>query len=376
MSKKPRIATFVGTRPEIIKLSATIKALDEFFDHILIHTGQHYNHELDRIFFEDLNIRLPDHYLEANRLNPASCIADIIQKSDALLRQLAPAAILIYGDTNSALCAYTAKRQRIPIFHMEAGNRCFDPRVPEEVNRRIVDHLSDVNMTISEQARDNLLREGLRSEFTFKIGSSMPEVLQAASPKIETSQVLKSLGLAQNGYYLMSIHREENVSRDQYMEVLLDFLDTNALDAPVVFSAHPRFRQVYGDRSNKNTVMCEPFGFSDYVHLQTHAKCVISDSGSLMEESALLGFPAVTIRDSHERPEAMESASVTVSSWDADHIKRSIGIAVARSIHMASRPDSEGHSVPDYLCGDTVSIKVLNIISSYIHQIDSKVWFK
>ncbi len=374
-----KIVTFVGTRPEIIKLSATLRALDRFFDHTLVHTGQHYDYELGDIFFEDLGIRYPDRYLSASRESAAECIGDIIKLSDSLLRELRPDAILIYGDTNSALCAYSAKRLQIPIFHMEAGNRCFDPRVPEEINRKIVDHLSDVNLTISEQARYNLLREGLLPNYTFKIGSSMPEVIASMQEKISQSNVLDSLGVEPSSFYLVSIHREENVSRPEYMDTLMDLL--RSLDAPIVFSGHPRFRNLYSQRTAEfpidNVMMLKPFGFSDYIHLQTQAKCVISDSGSLMEEADLLGFPAVTIRNSHERPEAMECASVSVASWDLDHISDSVKIAMARSEDVKARAFSaEGYKVADYRAGDTVSMKVVNIISSYTGQVRRKVWYK
>jgi len=372
-----KVVTFVGTRPEIIKLSAVLRKLDEFFNHTLIHTGQHYDHELNGVFFSDLDLRPPDEFLSASRESPAACIADVIRLSDSALDRINPDAILIYGDTNSALCAYSAKRRRIPIFHMEAGNRCFDARVPEEINRKIVDHLSDVNLTISEQARDNLLREGLRPEFTFKIGSSMPEVISGLRQKIDRSCVVEGLGLRAGAYYLMSIHREENVTKPGYMETLLRFLENSEL--PVVFSAHPRFRKIFeesaSDVARGNTVLCKPFGIVDYLALQMSAACVISDSGSLMEESDILSFPAVTIRDAHERPEAMETASVSVSSWNLDHIQQSVKIAQYRSTDAKQRPLSEGHMVKDYRFGDCVSLKVINLISSYTQQIKRKVWF-
>lgn len=382
LKKKFKVTTFVGTRPEIIKLSEVIKKMNTYFDHKLVHTGQHYDHSLSGVFFEDLNLPKIDCYLNASKASPMECIADILTSADRYLETEDPDAVLIYGDTNSSLVAYVAKRKKIPIFHMEAGNRCFDFRVPEEINRRIVDHLSDVNLTISEQARDNLLREGLDSKFTFKIGSSMPEVLLANAHKF-TDETLRNvyerLGLElhkNNRLLLLSIHREENVTNPEYLGVLRKLVQTHSEFAEyLVVSAHPRLRAklkewLLQDPSTitPKCVVAEPFSFSEYVTLQMHASCVVSDSGSLMEEAALLGFPSVQIRDSHERPEAVEMGAVLFSSWDFDHIASSIGMAQSL-IESRDARFNERRRVFDYEFGCEISNKVVNIISSYIEQV-------
>ena len=368
-----KVATVVGTRPEIIKLSAVIRKMGEHFEHALVHTGQHYDYELSDIFFADFAISPPDVYLGASRGCPATAVGDIISKSYSFFQSSKPDAILIYGDTNSALCAYAAKRLRIPIFHMEAGNRCFDARVPEEVNRKLVDHLSDVNMTISEQARDNLLREGLRPDLTFKIGSSMPEVIQSVTSALtdtwlQRETAIPRIATAEEGYYLVNIHREENVTNTLYMQVLMEVL--KALDRPVILPAHPRMRKVFENCASpfvkEKVHLCKPFGFIDYISLQKGAYCVISDSGSIMEEASLLRFPAISIRDSHERPEGIETAGATIASWSVDHI--------LNSIHIARDNLKNVQPTPDYVFGGAVSAKVINIINSYIEPVRKKVW--
>ena len=390
-----KVSTFVGTRPEIIKLSEVIKKMSTYFDHKLVHTGQHYDHSLSGVFFDDLGLPPIDYYLKASKDSPIKCIADVLTAADRYLDAEKPDAVLIYGDTNSSLVAYVAKRKKIPIFHLEAGNRSFDFRVPEEINRRVVDHLSDVNLTISEQARDNLHREGLDPKFTFKIGSSMPEVLLANAHKF-TDETLESvydrLGLElhkDKRLLLLSIHREENVTNPEYLGNLKRLVQNHRDFAEyLVISAHPRLKDLLWEwrskargsllnpeNQNSWSVVSEPFSFTEYVTLQMHASCVVSDSGSLMEEAALLGFPAVQVRDSHERPEAVEAGAVIFSSWDFDQILSSIGMAQSL-IKDRDERFNERRRVFDYEFGCEVSNKVVGIISSYIEQVRRKVYFK
>jgi UDP-N-acetylglucosamine 2-epimerase (non-hydrolysing) len=389
-NKKYKVITFVGTRPEIIKLSGVLSKIGNYFNHLLVHTGQHYDYSLSEVFFKDLDLEAPDHYLNASKNSAIECISELMVAADSFLEKEKPDAILIYGDTNSSLVAYVAKRKRIPIFHMEAGNRCYDFRVPEEINRRLVDHLSDVNMVISEQARDNLIREGLRPNLTFKVGSSMPEVLYNLKYKInETrfSYLFKKLGISvptdeeYPNYLLLSIHREENVVNDKYLATLKDFLVRSKDQfSHVIISAHPRLRFIiesWGSflSENPHLVLSTPFSFSEYIKLQIGASCVVSDSGSLMEEASLLKFPAVHIRDSHERPESVELGSVVFSSWDLDHIESSIHMAKTLCKNKISF-FNEVNVVPDYEFGGQLSDKVINIISSYIEPINQKVYHR
>ena len=310
----------------------------------------------------------PDAYLEASKVDVGRAVGDVISKSYQYLKDLRPDAVLIYGDTNSALCAYSAKRLQIPIFHMEAGDRCFDARVPEEINRKLGDHLSDVNMTISEQARDNLLREGLRPDLTFKVGSSMPEVLSSVAHKFQDPAVVPKIATAEEGFYLVNVHRQENVTNALYIQTFVELL--KALDKPVVLPAHPRMRQSFERHASplvkEKVTLCKPLGFIDYIKLQSKAHCVISDSGSLMEEASLLKFPAVTIRDSHERPEGIETGSVTVASWSVEHI--------INSIEIARQNAAIRQTTPDYVFGASLSTKVVNIVNSYIEPVRKKVW--
>lgn len=366
-----KVMTIVGTRPEIIKLSEVIKSLDKVFEHVLVHTGQHYDYELSQVFFEDLGLRAPDIYLDvAHGQTAVQAIAQIFVAFEQVLDKHRPDAVLIYGDTNSCLCAYVAKRKQIPIFHMEAGNRCFDARVPEEVNRKIIDHLSDVNMTITEQARRNLIAEGLPENRVFKVGSSMQQILNRNALKISESKVLQNLSLTSQKYVLVSIHREENITNRAYVEKLYELLGSliTRFDVEyVIVSTHPRTRKAlesYGDLDR--VLMLRPFGFIDYMKLQSDAYCVISDSGTIMEESALWQFPAVTIRDSFERPEGMDAGILIVCQWNVQQILNSVDIV---------RTFKYENNVTDYLAND-VAQKVVVIIASHINQIKNKTYFK
>jgi UDP-N-acetylglucosamine 2-epimerase (non-hydrolysing) len=368
-----RVVTIVGTRPELIKLSRVIAELDRRFEHLLCHTGQNYDYELNGVFFEELEIRRPDRFLEIKADGSAAFVAGVIKASDELLAETSPDALLILGDTNSCLCAYAAKRRKIPIFHMEAGNRCFDFRVPEEVNRRIVDHLSDVNLPYTEHARRNLLAEGLPPDRTIVTGSPMREVLEHYSELIAESRVLEEMGLEQGRYFLLSCHREENVDSPDHLSLLNDSLHrlSGAYELPIIFSLHPRTKKrmaVAGLELPANVVEHKPFGFPDYVALQKNAFCVLSDSGTLTEESALLGFPAVMLRQAHERPEGMDEACVIMSGLDPGR--------VIESVQAATDPESAGLRPPRDYEPDNVSRKVARIILSYTDFVNRTVWRK
>ena len=373
--KKLKAMTVVGTRPEIIRLSRVIAACDRHFDHVLVHTGQNWDPKLSAVFFEELGIRRPDHFLESPGKHLGETIGNIISRSYEVFRKERPDALLVLGDTNSALCAIPAKRLKIPIFHMEAGNRCFDQNVPEEINRRLVDHVSDVNLPYTEHSRRYLLSEGIRKEHVFVTGSPMAEVLEHYRPGIEASRVLEKLGLARGGYVLVSAHREENLDIDENLEALAGSLNAVAKEfrRPVVYSMHPRARQRIrrkGIRLDRRIRTLEPFGFFDYNKLQMNAFCVLSDSGTLSEESSMLGFPAVLIRTSTERPEVLEKGSMVVGGIHPD--------GVLRAVRLARRTFEEGPPPPrpaDYL--DTnVSSKVVKVIESYVKVIDRFVWMK
>lgn len=372
-----KVMTLVGTRPEIIKLSRVIHELDQYLDHVLVHTGQNYDYELNEIFFRDLEIRKPDYFLEAVGDNAAETIGHVIAKSDALMAAVEPDAILLLGDTNSCLSAISAKRKKIPIFHMEAGNRCFDQRVPEEINRKIVDHISDINLTYTEHARRYLINEGLRPETIIKTGSPMLEVLEHYKDKINSSEVLKKLDLRKSEYFVVSAHREENIDAKENFE---DFLLTlnkiaNTYENKVIVSTHPRTRKMLEAQksytNDKRIIFLKPLGFFDYVALQKNAACVISDSGTITEESSILNFPAVTIRQAHERPEGMDEGTLIMCGLKANHVLDSINIVMSQ---FAENPDST-HLIKDY---DTtnVSKKVLRIIMSYTDYINRLVWQK
>jgi UDP-N-acetylglucosamine 2-epimerase (non-hydrolysing) len=368
-----KVMTIVGTRPEIIKMCRVIEVFDRNTNHILVHTGQNYDYELNQVFFDDLGLRKPDYFLEAAGANAAATIARVIERSDEVLGKEMPDAVLIYGDTNSCLSVISAKRRKIPIFHMEAGNRCFDQRVPEEINRKIVDHLSDVNMVITEHARRYLLAEGLPPERTFQVGSHMPEVFETFRDKIDASKVLDRLGLNKGDFFVVSAHREENVDTESRLLMLLDALQGLAKEygIPIVVSTHPRTRA----RLNKVSTEVldplirfeKPFGFFDYIHLQQCAKCVISDSGTITEESAILGFPAVTIRDCHERPEGMDEGVLIMCGLERKDVLNAVRLMIADS---KSRKPSE----VDAYRSEKVSQKVLQLVHSYVPYVRKRVW--
>lgn len=374
---KIKVLTIVGTRPEIIKLSRVIHELDRHTDHVLVHSGQNYDYELNEIFFKQLDIRMPDHFLNAAGENAAQTIGNVITRMDDLLEQICPDAFLLLGDTNSCLSAIAAKRRQIPIFHMEAGNRCFDQRVPEEINRKIIDHISDINMPYTEHARRYLIAEGLRPETIIKTGSPMKEVLSCYRPGIEASDILERLKLDQRRYFVVSAHREENIESECNFSDLMASLKAIAesYDVPLVVSTHPRTRkrmEKLGIRELDNRIhFLKPLGFLDYVKLQMHARCVISDSGTITEESSILSFPAVTIRQAHERPEGMDEGTLIMCGLKADRILESIEIAVGHYTDTA-HPFS---IVRDYDT-ENVSKKVLGIILSYTDYVNRTVWFK
>ena len=368
--------TVVGTRPEIIRLSRVISALDksEAIEHILVHTGQNYDYELNQIFFEDLSIRKPDHFLNAAGISATETIGKILINIDPLLESIQPAAFLVLGDTNSCLCAIPAKKRQIPIFHMEAGNRCFDQRVPEETNRKIVDHISDINLTYSDIAREYLLREGLPPDRIVKTGSPMFEVLHYYLPSIQSSQILEKLRLEQNEYFVVSAHRDENISSELNFSNLIDSLNLigEKYALPIIFSTHPRTRKMIDSKNvtlNEHIHLLKPLGFNDYNALQLNAKAVLSDSGTISEESSILNFPALNIRQAHERPEAMEEASVMMVGLNPERILQGL-------VQLESQKRGDGRSfrtVADYSMPN-VSEKVVRIILSYVDYIKRVVW--
>lgn len=372
-----KVMTIVGTRPEIIKLSEVIKELDRHVNHIIVHTGQNYDYELNEVFFQDLDIRKPNIFLEAVKGSPSETIGDIIAKIDKVFVETKPDAILLYGDTNSCLSVIPAKRRKIPIFHMEAGNRCFDQRVPEEINRKIVDHLSDINLPLSEQARDYLIDEGIRPETIIKTGSPMMEVLNENMKKIEDSNILERENLSPKKYILMSIHREENVDSPINFENLLDTIDalTTKYEFPIIISTHPRTQKKLNEIGfqNKNPLIrfSKPFGFHDYNKLQINSFCVISDSGTIAEESSILNLSAVTIRQAHERQEAMDETSIIMSGLSRDRVIQAVDVASCHN-KISQRIIKP---VKDYE-SNNVSKKILRIIISYVDYVNRTVWKK
>lgn len=376
--KKLKVLTVVGTRPEIIRLACVLNALDanDAIAHTLVHTGQNYDYELNEIFFDDLGIRKPDHFLNAAGKNATETVGNILIKIDPLLEKINPDAFLVLGDTNSCLCAIPAKKRKIPVFHMEAGNRCFDQRVPEETNRKIVDHVADINLTYSDIAREYLLREGLPADRIIKTGSPMCEVLQQFLPKIEESKVLEDLNLEKQQYFVVSSHREENISNPKNFEGLISSLNQIAekYDYPVIVSTHPRTRKMLDSKkleTHKNIRFLKPLGFTDYNALQYHSFAVLSDSGTISEESSILNFRALNIREAHERPEAMEEASVMMVGMNPERIMQ----ALAALEVQQRNPDRNFRPVADYSMPN-VSEKVVRIILSYVDYVNRVVWSK
>jgi UDP-N-acetylglucosamine 2-epimerase len=376
--KKLRVMSVVGTRPEIIRLSRVLAALDVHCDHVLVHTGQNYDYELNQVFFDDLGVRKPDYFLNSadGSTGAANTIGNLITAVDGVLAQVQPEAMLVLGDTNSCLSVIPAKRHKVPIFHMEAGNRCFDQRVPEETNRRIVDHTADINLTYSTIARDYLLREGLPPDQVIKTGSPMYEVLHHYLPQIQASDTLKRLSLHPEQYFVVSAHREENVESDKSFTKLVSVLNSVAEDhgIPVLLSTHPRTQKRIDTTSAKFhplVRLMKPLGFHDYVNLQIHAKAVLSDSGTINEESSILNFPALNLREAHERPEAMEEAAVMMVGLEVDRVRQGLAI-------LANQPRGVNRSlrlVADYSMLN-VSDKVVRIIHSYTDYVNRVVWKK
>jgi len=375
--KKLKVMTIVGTRPEIIKMSRIIAEFEEYCDHVLVHSGQNYDYELNEIFFHDLEMKKPDIFLDAVGETVAETIGLIISKADQVFEQEKPDAVVLYGDTNTGLAVIAAKRRKIPIFHLEAGNRSFDQRVPEELNRKIIDHLSDVNLPLTDQAKDYLLNEGLRPETTIKIGGTMKEVLSYYSQGIENAKILDSENLTRREYFLVSAHREENVDSTSRLSSLLESLNQIAehYQLPIIVSTHPRTKirldaleETSSIQINPLIKFMKPFGLFDYIQLQVNAKCVLSDSGTITEEASLLEFPAITIRQSHERPEGMDSGVVIMSGLNSDRVLQAIEI-VTKQFEATRFPPK----VADYE-GLDISKKVLKIVVSYVDYVNRTVW--
>ncbi len=372
--KKLKVMSVVGTRPEIIRLSRVLAKLDEHCDHVLVHTGQNYDFELNEVFFNDLGVRKPDYFLNAAGKNAAETIGQVIIKVDQALEEILPDAMLVLGDTNSCLSAIPAKRRKVPIFHMEAGNRCFDQRVPEETNRRIVDHTADINLTYSSIARDYLLAEGLPADRVIKTGSPMFEVLNHYMPQIDGSDVLSRLELEQGQFFVVSAHREENVDSPKQLAKLAETLNTVAehYDMPVIVSTHPRTRnriEAQGIKFHKNIQLLKPLGFHDYNHLQKNAKVVLSDSGTINEESSIMNFPALNLREAHERPEGMEEASVMMVGLGVNRVMQALQV-------LDTQPSGNERllrPVYDYSMPN-VSDKMVRIIHSYTDYVKRVVW--
>ena len=371
--KKLKVMTVVGTRPEIIRLSAVIKKLEESeaVEHILVHTGQNYDYELNEVFFKDFNLKKPDYFLNASTGTAVETIGNILIKIDPVMEEVKPDAFLVLGDTNSCLCTIAAKRRQIPIFHMEAGNRCFDQRVPEETNRKIVDHISDINLTYSDIAREYLLKEGIPADRIIKTGSPMFEVINSRKEDIEKSDVLERLELEEGQYFVASAHREENINSEKNFSDLVDSLNAIAekYKMPVIVSTHPRTRNVINEKKikfNSLVSLMKPLGFNDYLKLQIKAKAVLSDSGTISEESSILGFKALNIRQAHERPEAMEEASVMMVGLGEERILQ--GLEILETQEKDTLRLVEDYSMPN------VSDKVLRIILSYTDYVNRVVW--
>jgi len=369
-----KVLTFVGTRPEIIRLSRVIPLLDAHCDHVLAHTGQNYDYELNEIFFADLSIRRPDHFLNAAGGSSAETIGNVIARADALLRQETPDAVLILGDTNSCLAAIAAKRLKIPIFHMEAGNRCFDQRVPEEINRKIVDHISDINLTYSTIARENLLREGLSPDMVIKTGSPMMEVLHHHRAGIEQSSILDKLKLTPGEYFVVSSHREENVDQKENLLKIVGILDqvANTYGFPIILSTHPRMQKRIDEwqvQFHPLVQLAKPFGFTDYISLQRSALAVLSDSGTITEEASILNFPALNLRETHERHEGMEEAAVMMVGLNAARVRQALDVLAKQE-----RGENRTMRLPADYDVPNVSQKILRIIISYVDYVKNVTW--
>jgi UDP-N-acetyl-L-fucosamine synthase len=373
--KKLKLMTIVGTRPEIIKLSEIIKKSDKYFDHVLVHTGQNYDYSLNQVFFEDLGIREPDFYLNVVGDHLGQTMGNILTKSYEIMDKVQPDAVLVLGDTNSCLSVICAKRLKIPVFHMEAGNRCFDENLPEEVNRRIVDHTSDVNLCYTEHARNYLNWEGVAKERTYVVGSPMAEILKVNKLKIDNSKVLDTLKLEKGKYILLSAHREENIDIEDNFIALMNAVNAMAdkYDLPVIYSTHPRskkFIEQRGFKFHSNVRSLQPFGFADYNHLQKHAFCVVSDSGTIAEEASYFKFPAVSVRTSTERPEALDKGNMIIGSITTEQVLQAVDMAV----EMNKQGDL-GKDVPNYT-DENVSTKVIKLIQSYTDIVNKMVWRK
>lgn len=372
-----KVMTIVGTRPELIKMSRVIAEFDQHTRHVLVHTGQNYDYELNQLFFEDLGIRKPDHFLQAVGDNAAQTIARVIEKADEVMAAEQPDAVMLYGDTNSCLAVIAAKRRKIPVFHMEAGNRCFDQRVPEELNRKVLDHLSDINLVLTEHARRYLIAEGIRPETIIKTGSHMREVLDYYMPKIQASDVLSRMGLESERFFIVSMHREENVDTPENLRDLMETLNAlaTAYDVPVIVSTHPRTQKrldaLNFGQMNPRIQFLKPFGFCDYVKLQMEAMCVVSDSGTITEEGSLLNLPAITIRNAHERPEGMDVGTLIMAGLKKDSVLDAVRVIVAQ--HDRSRRVMQ--AVQDYEA-QSVSKQILRVIFSYTGYVNRTVWFK
>lgn len=375
LAKKLKLMTVVGTRPEIIKMSAIIKKADQYFEQTLVHTGQNYDYELNRIFFEELGVREPDYYLEVVGNNLGQTMGNVLAKSYELMEKVKPDALIILGDTNSCLCVISAKRLKIPVFHMEAGNRCKDENLPEEVIRRIVDVTSDVNLCYSEQARKYILDSGVKPEYTFVVGSPMAEVLETYREEIEKSAILRNLGLERRRYILLSAHREENIDNEKNFFSLMNAVNALAenYDMPILYSCHPRSEKFIKERNfqfDRRVIRHKPLGFFDYNYLQQNAFCVVSDSGTIPEEAAYFKFPAVSIRTSTERPEAMDKGVFLIGGITSEEVLQAVDLAV--SMH---KNKDDGNTVPAY-CEKNISTKVIKIIQSYTGIINRMVWRK
>ena len=372
---KLKLMTIVGTRPEIIKMSEIIKASDKYFNHILVHTGQNYDYTLNEVFFNDLGLRAPDYYLGVVGEDLGETMANVISKSYKLMQEIKPDALIVLGDTNSCLSVISAKRLKIPIFHMEAGNRCFDENLPEEINRRIVDVTSDVNLCYTEHARRYISNAGVKKEYTYVVGSPMAEVLSKYSDQIENSNALEQLGLTKGGYVLLSAHREENIDNEANFMQLMSAVNSIAekYDMPVIYSTHPRSAKFIDKRNFKfhpNVRTLKPFGFFDYNNLQKNAFCVVSDSGTVPEEASFFKFPAISIRTSTERPEALDKGNFVIGSITAEQVLQAVELATAMQ-----KNNEFGTDVPDYI-DQNVSTKVVKIIQSYTGIINRMIWRK